>query len=1048
MPQVFQNVQLNEVVKKIPVREGSDGRSYILLEDIRDAFFHFGDKLFPTRIASYPGELLDVVPDHQVASQELGAPLPFQTGTDQQSLRLRGGEPLFVGLNEQSEETSQSGKAIINALNNLQSQLDKLQQSVQMSDAKLSELVMLEKNNTGLQRQILSKMDILLAKTEAVLAQTFELHEYTLPRLFIVLPEVAYQGLNPSLIISRYANVKFRLYFLCECGTHTTPSGPHNLNHIHIARHEGYEITRPKEFFRKYGPHILRLLHALKLGIKLASGAIPALSTISAVDLPDHLTDNLEQKVAVSIQYLTAYQRTLDYNVPGMDNGGSLASDDNTRQLTKMDSIKSMHDHLDDVVQIEGADLRRLASFLERKDQDRALGNLFRTVDGNGHVKWICLDHYRSTYHQRQDHAFENEIVLNRGDFDKRFGIVTVVLSSSESIGSFMAAMSRAGAFNELDVHLRHYVFQDLRTLGDSLNKTNVAKLTLTCHEYREVASMGKRKLPAVLKIMVSGKVRYFHFKHIKDLIPGRGVNIPKELPMVRSLELTGISLKEGHEVLEAILHACKNLAVFRLKDVSLKLNRLVSITNGLSDCWNLNTLAIHNCRIPSDGVEYIAALLRKLEFIRELDLGENLIEDLGCCEIIEAAGDKLQKLSLPYAGFGDEAAMALERVVSGKQLRCLDVSDSKDELGLDATESIIRLMRRLHCIELVFPRIQEPSDELCARMVRELDLSKLESLVIMGSGCGDQTAETLARVISNPAYPPPTLTKLKIELPRGTLAGAQALGAALRADFQIAMVSFSGSLLFQQGVSNPMLLKDLFTSACSRLTILKLKDTGMSDEVASLLCEALKASDPVCRLEYLDLAENKLTPTGGAMVLDSLQQHPTLRTLRMESHSFGKLGSMGMAVQGFLETNRTLCRLSISHVNLRELTLGLSGNANTLRAIEVQYVDGKVDDIFTFGDFLQSSQNTLLRLVIKHARVCDDDRSLEYLSQRLKQNYTLVDLEWSYDQGYEGDSYILQRHLDRNREAWRKNVGAKAQDLISAGMDPWTTRAICRGAE
>ncbi|KAF9361183.1 hypothetical protein BGX26_005277 [Mortierella sp. AD094] len=1050
MPREYQDVQLNEQVKKVLVREGSDGRSYVLVEDIRDAFFYICDKFelhgVPVpflendrherqRIASHPGEVLTVVPFTQTPSP----PQPVAAVPSQVFVRRE--QSLYTLLDVQTKKLT----SVMSALGSLQDQVDQLGRNTQQSDVKMSQILATQNNIVETQDKLLEKMDVVIANTEALLTQTFELHEYTLPRLFIVLPEVAYHGLNPALILSKYTSVKFRLYFLCECGTHTSPTGPHRLNHIHIARHEGYEIKRPTEFFRKYGPHVLRLLHALKFGIKLASGAIPALSAISAMDLPEHITEDLELKVTSCIRYLSAYQQSLDYNVPGMDNGydsGILPSGLGT---TMADDFGPSKSPLDGIVQIEGADLRQLDSFLQKKDQNRALGNLFRTVDEHGHVKWICLDHYRSTYHLRQDREFESEILRNHGVYDKRLGIVTVLLPSSEVIDTFLTAMTRAGAFNELDIHLRNYSYHDLKTLGDSLSKTNVSKLTLTGHQYKEISSMYRKKLSPILAIMASGKVRYFQFKDTKDLIPSRGVEIPKSMSAVRSLELSGISLKDGHEVLAKILHACSELAVFRLTDISMKPSYLKSTLNGLSPSKSLRVMSLRNCDISIDSAETLATFLKTCPMLIELDLSQNCLDDSSCCEIIDAVGSQLVKLSLSNTGFGDESAMALERNIGGELLKYLDISDSSEELSSDAMESIIRLTGRLQCTELMLPRIQDPSDDLCAKVIARLDASKLEHLEIEGSSCGDQTALSLARMLSVPLQ---ALACFKVDLPKLTLTGALALGDALPSDCQVATVSFGGSQLFQSSAHESRLLQSLFASVCSRLTTLSLMDTAMDDKVASCLCEALQGKNTACRLEYLDLSDNKMTPAGGAMVLECLHHNETLQTLRMESQSFVEFGSMGSAVQRFLETNRALRCLSVSHVNLCELSLGLSHNVNTLKAIEVQYVDGQVDDIFAFGDYLKSSQNTLLRLVIRQARVCDDEPSLEHLSQLLKQNKTIVDLEWEYDQGCDAESHVLQRYLDRNRDLWRKKADANEKDLILAGIDSWTARAICRGAE
>ncbi|KAF9436579.1 hypothetical protein BGZ76_003531 [Entomortierella beljakovae] len=1029
MTKDYQDIQLDGQVKKVLIRQTFDGRSYVLVEDIRDAFFYFGDsfevdgvpvpfleddhhvKLYPHRIASYPGKTLTIIPVNQVSTCQETAIVQSSPATRDVSLRNNQPDPreqIQALLDAQT-------KQLMEAISSVQDRLDRNDRQLLMS----------QRNIEDKQDKLMGKMDTIIANTEAIITQTFELHEYTLPRLFIVLPEVAYRGLNPARILSSYANTKFRLYFLCECGNHTSPTGPQRLNHIHIARHEGYEINRPTEFFSKYGPHMLRLLRMLKFGMNLASGAIPALCTINAMDLPEAVSRDIELKVTACMQYLADFQKSLDNNAPQGEFDGESS--------------------LDEIVPIEGADLRRLESFLEKKDQERAFGNLFRTVDDHGHVKWICLDHYRSTYHLRQDHEFENEISVNQGDYDKRLGIVTVVLQTSEAIDTFLTAMTRAGAFNELDVHLRNYSYKDLKKLSESLSKTNVSKLTLTGHQYKEISIMCKKKLSPVLSIMAAGKVRHFRFKDIKDLVPSRGIDVPERLPTVRSLELSGISIKDGHELLGKILHSCHDLAVFRLTDTKIKSNYLKSVMDGLSTSKNLRILSLHNCEISSDSAEILASTLGKYPLLSELDLSQNDLDDSSCCDVINAVGSQLEKLSLSSTYFGNEAAMALERDISGDSLKHLDISYSTEELGSDAMESIIRLIGRLKCTALLFPRVEDPADDLCARAIGKLDTEKLERLEIEGSTCGDQTAVSLARMFTGPQ---PAISTLKVDLPRLTLTGAQTLGDTLPGDCQIASVSFGGSGLFRSSIRESAILQTLFANVCTRLTHLTLSDTAMDDEVASVLSHSLQGTTPACRLEHLDISENKMTPAGGIMILEALHHNVVLQTLRMESQSFTEFGSMGNAAHQFLRTNRSLRCFSVSHVNLCELTFGLSDNENTLLSIEAHYVDGQIDDVLAFGDLLKSSQNTLLRLVVRQARVCDDESSLEHLSQSLKQNQTIVDLEWDYDPDYDSDNHVLQRYLDRNRDLWRKKAGAKEKDLVLAGVDPWTVHAISRGAK
>ncbi|KAI8359012.1 hypothetical protein B0O80DRAFT_443143 [Mortierella sp. GBAus27b] len=124
-----------------------------------------------------------------------------------------------------------------------------------------------------LQIQALSQLALLQNRVSALVTQTYELHEYPIPRLFVVLPQDT-SSWDP---INLFSN-KFRLYFLCECGEHTKSTNSKIPHHIHIAKHEGYEISRPNEFFEQYGHYVLTILRMLRFGISVAGVVIPAVS--------------------------------------------------------------------------------------------------------------------------------------------------------------------------------------------------------------------------------------------------------------------------------------------------------------------------------------------------------------------------------------------------------------------------------------------------------------------------------------------------------------------------------------------------------------------------------------------------------------------------------------------------------------------------------------------------------------------------------------------------------------------------------------------------
>ncbi|CAO3572642.1 unnamed protein product [Mortierella alpina] len=100
-----------------------------------------------------------------------------------------------------------------------QEEANRLQEQVLQNQAEVKQM----------QQQALAQLVVLQSRVKAVLTQTYELREYPIPRLFVVLPQ------DPSRwdSVNVFAN-KFRLYFLCECGEHTksinsTSKIPHHI---------------------------------------------------------------------------------------------------------------------------------------------------------------------------------------------------------------------------------------------------------------------------------------------------------------------------------------------------------------------------------------------------------------------------------------------------------------------------------------------------------------------------------------------------------------------------------------------------------------------------------------------------------------------------------------------------------------------------------------------------------------------------------------------------------------------------------------------------
>ncbi|KAG0206540.1 hypothetical protein BGX31_002763, partial [Mortierella sp. GBA43] len=127
-------------------------------------------------------------------------------------------------------------------------------------------VIKLQEKTNEAQEKTMDQLAQIQNSIQALMTQTYELHEYPIPRLFVILPQDT-SSWNP---VNLFYN-KFRLYFLCECGDHTRSDNSSTPHHIHFAKHEGYEIKRPKTFIQQFGQHILTILKMLKFGFSAAS---------------------------------------------------------------------------------------------------------------------------------------------------------------------------------------------------------------------------------------------------------------------------------------------------------------------------------------------------------------------------------------------------------------------------------------------------------------------------------------------------------------------------------------------------------------------------------------------------------------------------------------------------------------------------------------------------------------------------------------------------------------------------------------------------------
>ncbi|KAG0361753.1 hypothetical protein BGX24_005291 [Mortierella sp. AD032] len=155
---------------------------------------------------------------------------------------------------------------------------------------------------------------------------------------------------------------------------------------------------------------------------------------------------------------------------------------------------------------LDEADLRRLEEFIKSKDQDRALGNLYRTIGEEGHVKWACIDHYRLAYKEQDQHAFVTAVKLNGGYYNPHLSRVTARLKSKIQAAGFFDALAKARRVDELDVTFDwEGTTSDLEAFGFALE--NTAAVMSRWGGF----NLGMKELGRPAVILNKGKVKWFN---------------------------------------------------------------------------------------------------------------------------------------------------------------------------------------------------------------------------------------------------------------------------------------------------------------------------------------------------------------------------------------------------------------------------------------------------------------------------------------------------------------------------------------------------------
>ncbi|KAG0246137.1 hypothetical protein B0O80DRAFT_426407 [Mortierella sp. GBAus27b] len=248
----------------------------------------------------------------------------------------------------------------------LSQQVQQMQQRIQQTQQQLDDVSQQILEVGQQHKRELNRLAAIQYRIRAFL--TAPSKEMSVPRLFVVLPA------STSTVSGQHQPPcsQFRLYFLCECGTHTMGKSNNRVHEVHLAQHPGYDLDKHNEFFGKYGSYLLTMMYIIKYGAttdKLVVPPLAQLNIVEGLDIGQRGTNghsDLEQLVNDTITYL---KEVIEINDDAMD--------------------AALHQKLEQ---------RQFNRYLKYVGDDRGSGTLRRMKTPDESCMWVCSDHLREHF--------------------------------------------------------------------------------------------------------------------------------------------------------------------------------------------------------------------------------------------------------------------------------------------------------------------------------------------------------------------------------------------------------------------------------------------------------------------------------------------------------------------------------------------------------------------------------------------------------------------------------------------------------------------------
>ncbi|KAG0083085.1 hypothetical protein BGZ93_002040, partial [Podila epicladia] len=261
-------------------------------------------------------------------------------------------------------------------------------------------------------KAILVRFALILAKAEEILSTATDFEQGNGPRFFIILPSHDHKW-DATNIMSN----NFRLFFLCECGTHTPNNGQgqDNLESpcLHLADQDGYRVHDSVTFIAKFGPYLMVMLEMLKFSNEISGYVLPGLSATGEIFPADAFppTTLTLDRINKSIAYIET--------------------------VACLDTLRpwDLTEYLADVNALDGiVPANQFPTYLEMDKSKTRFSRMYRIKTMPDRADWVCQKHQPTSFKKQGDYnEFEFESILSSvgACLDYQRGKITVTTTSS-----------------------------------------------------------------------------------------------------------------------------------------------------------------------------------------------------------------------------------------------------------------------------------------------------------------------------------------------------------------------------------------------------------------------------------------------------------------------------------------------------------------------------------------------------------------------------------------------------------------------------------------